>query len=290
MNAAEVRETGHLLQNLGWTELFAYLCPGAITLMSFTIWFRPDLAYSFGPEFAGSQFVIAISFLLVSYSVGLIVAAGSGAGAQRYLSAKYRREAGYSFNRVRWLLLWFFHRMPTPRLTERFVEARIRIQEELELYGGLPGLSQILSSWQNLATYRSVVVDRLPRPVALLMREAESVHRRRLFALGVAFAFMLLAVQAFGRLILFFCAGFGWGAFSRWCKDLPAGDLAALSATTILGALASFALRQVAGRAWEYEFLLTCSLTAEHPNPPVGAAETVKSPAKLLGPPPNLES
>lgn len=259
MNTAEVRELEHVLQNLGWTELFAYLCPGAITLLSIALWIEPDLGSIFGKELSKNEFVTAIVFLLISYAVGLLVASASEAGTNRTLLIKYGLQSGYKPRRF-WRFVWlFFFWVPSWRHTADSVRKRIRIQDALEV-SGIYGTSQTFNNWTSLATYRIMVAEQLHKPATLILREAESVHRRRLFALGVASAFMLLAIEAALRLLLGLLPEFvpDW-TLSCDVARLPKAPMPILWAITILGLLVSFGLRVVGGRLWEYEFLLTCS-------------------------------
>jgi hypothetical protein len=252
-----------LFENLGLADLFAYLCPGAITLLSFAFWTTPNLASILGTELAKNEFVVAVVFLLASYAVGLIVAAWSGEGAALYDRNRARRIAGYSMSPVLWFV-WLLHWIPRPKQSRETVEGNLRIQEGLDSYGGFPGLTQFLSSWDRPATYRVVILDQFPEAGKLMLKEADSATRRRLFALGVALAVMLLVIQAFARLLLMWMAHIGATAFLfGWVSVLPLGRPEALWAIVILGLLVSFALRRAAGRFWEYELLLTCSLQPE---------------------------
>lgn len=258
MSPAEVRETGHLLQNLGWTELFAYLCPGAITLMSLAFWIRPNLECTFGEQIAHNEFVVAIVFLLLSYAAGLPVAVASEAGANKYLLTIAERRMLEQKPNFRSRMLGFFFWIPQLRSTKESVRARLHVLKQIEGFG-LSGVST-LSSWTNLAIYRTLVAERLLHPATLVLQEAERVHRRRLFALGVGFALIVVSVQGLIRTILLVASEiFAKSPAALSLASLPATSLGALLSITLLTGAASFGLRWVAGRFWECKFLLTCS-------------------------------
>jgi hypothetical protein len=287
MNPAEFRETEDAVRHLGWTELFAYLCPGAITLLSIALWTRPDLADVLGVELGNNEFVTTIAFLLIAYAIGLMIATFSEAGANRYWIARLRRTAQgknktqskqtLKVNALYWAFLAFFFWLPQWRLLSEsvpeFVQERVRLQVELDRCG-LRGLSRGLTQWTIMATYRMIVAERLPHPAKLLFREAESVHRRRLFALGVATAFMLVALQVVVKMSL---GVFGLAPSSpvtRWLGPLVQKPSLPFILLALTAAAASFGLRYVAGRLWEYESLLTCSklLSLEDPVAQTAAA------------------
>ena len=267
MNTAEVREATHVLENLGWTELFAILCPGVITLLSIALWTRPKLADIFGTAMAHNEFVVAIVFLLVSYAVGLVVAVLSGEAADHYLNLLGQRNSHYEVNMFAWPVWWFFFWMPRRPTNRELVRAKLRIQLDLERFG-LHGLSGNLQQWTNLATYRTMVADCLARPAAFVLREAESAHRRRLFGLGVGSAAMLVSLQAIARIALRLLGHVFWRcAVPAWVAALPNTSTSALLSIAIAGMGGSFCLRFAAGRFFDYETLLTCSrpLSLEQP-------------------------
>jgi hypothetical protein len=288
MHPAEFRETEDALRHLGWTELFAYLCPGAITLLSIALWTQPDLADVLGVDLAKNEFVTTIAFLLISYAIGLMIATFSEAGANRYLDARLRRKTQrknktqnkkLKVNVFSWPLLTFFFWLPQWRLLDKpesvpqFVRERLRLHEELERCG-LRGLTKALTQWTIFATYRMVVAERLPQPARLLFRETESVHRRRLFALGVATAFMLLSVQVLIKMSLgLFSLAPGW-RITHWLGPLVEQPSLPFILLALTAAGASFGLRYVAGRLLEYESLLTFSklLSLEDPVTQTAAA------------------
>lgn len=268
MNTAEVREAEHALETLGWTEVFAYLCPGAITLMSLALWVKPNLEGIFGSELGKNEFVVALAFLLASYAAGLVVASWSALSAQFFLRFTWKLELRGRLFRLFllpiWWLLGFFLWIPQPRFkgNKSLIDSMIRVQQELERCG-FRSSNITLNMWgfsSYLATYRALVIGRLTGSVALLLKDAELVQRRRLFAFGSSFAFTLVALQALARIALLILREIPGFEFVRaWNKALPGDEPAWFCAIAILALLASLALRQVAGSNSIHEVHLTCS-------------------------------
>jgi hypothetical protein len=142
--------------------------------------------------------------------------------------------------------------MSPPKHDEFIVEAKIRIAESLERYGGLAGvrLSENPLGWLSL--YRSVVAGRPGAKDNPLLQAADSAHRRLGFALGTSLALLCVGLQALLRFLL----SFVW-QLAR--PPLPA--LGLLCIVGVGGVAASFALRWAAGRWWRQELLLTCAIT-----------------------------
>lgn len=275
LNTAEVREAEHALQHLGWTELFAYLCPGAIMLLSPALWITSDFAAKAGELLPHNEFISAILFLLLSYAIGLPVAQAAEAATNRYVTARLKRRAFQRSSRsVRrrltrnWLAWGAVAWIPEWPRSQHFVRQSLRLQDDIENLG-LPRLSITVNRWANLAIYRALIAERLGYPAVLVLREAETVHRRRLFAIGAASAMMLVAFQAGARMI--FVRLFAEGAATLF-GSCPTLSYTSLTAILLVSGALSITLRYVAGRFWEIEFLLTCSNPlnpglnkAEHP-------------------------
>jgi len=251
-----------VIEKLGLTEFLAYLCPGIIVLMSTFLWVRPDLIGIVGQEIARNQIIMGVSFLLLSYSAGLIIASWAAAGAHLFIRTRMGTPEGTHKILITLIPLWWFHWLAVPRQTRNIVEGRLRIAEGLDSYGGLPGLSILLSPWDNLTTYRIIMFNRMPDKAEPLFKEADAVRGRRLFALGVGLASMLLSSEALLRLLMAIVARLRPASlFSRLLENhLPPASAAVLLSIAVIGIAASFGLRQVAGRSWEYELLLTCSV------------------------------
>ena len=270
-----------LLEKLDLIELFAYLCPGIIVLYSSVFWAKPDLAVLLGDELAKHQLVVAALLIIASYTSGMLVASWSSAGADYYIRIyKNPQKIPTSWRRPIWWIVCFFHALPVPRSTSFLVEGQLQISEGIDKYAGVPGLSLLQNPWDRLATYRTIMSGRLGRKGRPILTEAQWVHRRLLFALGVALAVLIVGLQAIVRLLLYgfttwlpltskwllinFQAlplNFQVFPLTSWVESLPHTSLPSLVGIGIIGIASSLGLRKIAGRMWEYELLLTSSLT-----------------------------
>lgn len=254
-----------LLEKLDLVEFFAYLCPGIIILSSIVLW-RPNLTAVFGEEVAKHEVLVIIILLVVSYALGVMIASWSGAGADYYVRTyKNQQKQPAGWRRPAWWVILLFHWLPVPQSGRALVEKQLQISEALELHTGLQGLPILQNPWERLATYRILVSGKVGDKGRPILTEAEWVHRRLLFALGVALALLLLFLQATLRLLLL---GFhklklftlGPEDFTSWVDSLPAINVLTLLIIAAFSLTASFGLRRIAARWWQYELLLTCSL------------------------------
>ena len=138
-----------------------------------------------------------------------------------------------------------------PQINRFIAEGNLKITDDLSDLAHLQGLSILEIPWDRLVIYRTIIADWMGEKGKYILTEAESVHRRFLFSLGVAMALSLLTLQSLIRLIL---------CISPLCNSLPSCPLGLLVLITLLGELTSFRLRVVAGRWWEEELILTVSL------------------------------
>ena len=248
-----------ILEKLDLIELFAYLCPGAIVLFSTVLWMDQNTLNGLKEIFKEQQILGAIMSIIVSYAVGVMIALWSGVGADRYIRAHYKPNAApkEDWEALGWLALNLFHWIPVPRMNASIVEGQLRIAEALTRYTGLNNLSLMQNPWDRLATYRTIVSGRVGDEGRPILTEAEWVHRRLLFAIGVSLAVLLLALQALlGFLLILFHK-------LPVLAVLPSPHYSPgrLVLLTFIGLVSSFGLREMAGRWWEYELLLTCSLS-----------------------------
>jgi hypothetical protein len=242
-----------ILEKIGLSEFFAYICPGAILLFSLTLWLDPEkIAKFLGESFVKQQIVTAIFLLIFSYTLGLIISWWSISGADLFIRKKRRPQALQRKEKVLTGLLWVFHGLPEPRSNPSIVEAKLKMAEALEKYSGLQGLSLIETPWDWLVLYRTFMAGRVGDRGKHILMEADFIHRRFLFSQGVALAFFLLAVQSFIRLLIL---------LTPLNDSFPSIGLPWLVVIILLGASTSFGLRQVAGRWWEEELFLTSSFT-----------------------------
>ena len=250
-----------LIDRFGLNELLAYLCPGLFLLASVPMWIKPSFGALVGDKLAESPAVIAPVLLILAYATGLLVAAWAGHGANTYA----RRAAGRKHRlpsarwwtrfggRLPWCYLWGVHSMPLPRFNPSIVRAHLKVSILLAEYSGLQGLTGMESPWDRLAIFRAVVSGRVSPQGVPILAEAETVHRRLLFALSMALVSLIVAFEALVRLV----AAHTWLSARLPLPPMPAG----LVWTLLIGGVAASAgLRWVAGRWWQHELLLTCSL------------------------------
>jgi hypothetical protein len=243
-----------IFEKVGLSEFFAYVCPGVILFSSLALWVRPQaITDFFGNSIIGHEFLIIIFILIFCYTLGLIVASWSSGGGNLYIRLKRRgRTLKTRKDMVLQWLLWIPHGLPEPRSNASTVEGSLRMAEDLQGYSGLQGLSLFETPWDWLVLYRIVMTDRVGDQGRSILTEADSIHRRFLFCQAVAFAFFLVATQSFIRyLLLDTCLNNLFPSIS------PLG----LVVITLLGGFTSFGLRNVAGRWWEHELVLTSSIS-----------------------------
>jgi hypothetical protein len=246
-----------IFEKIGLSEFFAHICPGVILFSSFALWIEPQKIAAFlGKPIPGQEFLAVVFILIFCYTFGLIVASWSSRGADLYIRKKRRLQAFKNIkNRKGKILkgvLWVIHGLPEPRSHPSLVETKLRIAEDLQKYSGLQGLSLFETAWDWLVLYRTIMTDRVSDRGRFILTEADSIHRRFLFCQGVALAFLLVAVQTLIRFVLLSVP---------LNNPFTSNNHFWLVVITSLGAFASFCLRNVAGRLWEHELILTTSLT-----------------------------
>ena len=122
-------------------------------------------------------------------------------GCGRYVRARALQRMGTGGTSLFRSKAWAFFFWVPQGQTSDSIRDRIRIWEDLERLG-VRTAGKGVDSWAGLWKYRTLVAERLSQPAWLVVREAESIYRRRLFALGVASASMLVAVQGLARTVL----------------------------------------------------------------------------------------
>ena len=250
-----------LIDRFGLNELLAYLGPGLFLLASVPMWIKPNFGALFGDKLAESPVVVAPMLLILAYAVGLIISAWAGYGANAYArQAGARRHTARTphpwlrfMDALRWNYLRCFHQIPLPRANPSIVRAHLRVCAGLAEYAGLQGLTGLESPWDRLAMFRAIVAGRVSPQGGPILAEAEAVHRRLLFALSMALVALIVALEATARIVVVHTRLAGY-------LPLPPMPPALVWTLLILGVAASVGLRRVAGRWWEHELLLTCSL------------------------------
>ena len=205
-----------VLERIGLVDLFAYVCPGVIVLLSFTIWARPDPK----SELWKQQALIGVVAVLLAYMIGMIL---SSSYVQRLdARARARDHRGARSTLAAWL--W---PVPAPRITPEMVEVNLKINDEVGRLIGIPGLSRLTTPWEFLVLYRTLMVDRVGDKAKTVLSEADAFHRRFRFCVGTSLALSLVALQAATRLGLAVLQALGrLAGLGTWTCDGPAAGLA----------------------------------------------------------------
>jgi hypothetical protein len=241
-----------LLDQLGLSELFAHLFPGGILLSSLLLWVRPDELPFLLQAKEGWQYPASAAILLIAaYSVGLILSSLSS-----WLAAYAWRKWGRTNATPKWSQAWaallaLAGGVPRP-VALSFVRANFNLSAALVRLTRLEGLTSLEVPWERLVSYRTIAGDRIGEKARATIHEADALHRRFEFAKAMALVGALLALQGLAQLLLGFV---GWGE-----EALPPVRWGWLLGLVLVGFLSSWALRWAAGRCWEAELILTCSL------------------------------
>lgn len=252
-----------LVQQFGLFEILAHICPGVIVVASSLVWrdagFRP-----FAVMQTEDEIVRAIVFVVLAYTAGLITASLGNRIAADYYLLRGRRKLfrladagkGSSFrSRIQNVadafitaLGWFPEPLAgDPGFATAALEYNRRIDREIYENIALPGISTLSIPWDRFVLYRTIMANKATAKVHPVLDEAEVMHRRFLFSLGVALAFAFVTVECvFVAVVVLLRPG---GA-----------SLTTVSLLMLMGlgaALASVGLRVSAGRWWELEEILT---------------------------------
>ena len=224
------------------------------------LWVKPEFSDVLG-DLASQKVVVGLLLLIVSYTIGMIIASWSSAGSAHYIRNKRAREAGQLGDSRFWYwpilcLHWIRDPKPNQQAYLSIVKTNIRITEDLQKFGGLQGQSMAVSPWELLETYRVIMSGRIGCEGSPIVAEAESIHRRLIFTLGVSLALLILAVESTSRLIIFAIS-----EATIWDPKLPEISWPLLLALLVIPALGSIVLRLVAGHWWQYEIFLTRGIT-----------------------------
>jgi len=257
-----------ILERVGLVDLFAYLCPGIIVLLSFTLWLNLELK----SEPWKQQVVVLAAVFLLSYAIGIVL---SSSVVERWLARiRARGTLTHPTGFTGWI--GWLGPFPAPRVTPEMVEVNLRINEEVGRLIGVPGMARLVTPWEFLVLYRTLMAQRLGKAAKSLLAEAEAFHRRFRFCSGVSLACVVVVVQAAVRLIL----GIIQGVARTYGYCMPAGppklspevirvlpcplydvSLWFLLALMLFGTIAAVGLRHVGNHMWELERYLTFSLS-----------------------------
>lgn len=240
-----------LLDRIGLGAIFGALLPGAILLSSLGLWVTAEQFRQLLNLFKGHEVLFLVGVGICSYLLGVIVASLSGWGSGKFellrglcqimpLRQRWLSRVGLQL-RLMWLPFWL------PALRHDRPEVSYEAQSSMWELFERHRMELLEVPWEVLATYRTLVAGRLGAETKPILSAVESVHHRLLFALGVALALLLTAIQAAVWLFVY-----PWAPHAHWV-------LVFVGAVAL--AVSSFGLRWVAGRLWREAFYLTASLT-----------------------------
>ena len=176
-----------ILKDIGLTDFFRYVCPGAILLLSFLVWV-PVFVGSADREPIGTaasemSVLIAGGVVVLSYIVGLLLESLN----QTIYEKQFRdqRTIGTRMSRV-------MLGTRSPWIRPGLVDSRLKIQDYLEeeLNGEAP-----LDLFDLLELYRVVRADKLKCEAGSILERARTVHRQVRFSLGVSLALSIVALH-----------------------------------------------------------------------------------------------
>ena len=230
-------------------DFFAYICPGAILLLSLLFWFKPNFEY---PIFQ-KEFILVFLLLIVSYVLGLIIELYnclSEQSASSFFSP--RRPRNDRINQIVTDL--------AIRFSENLDDLELELFESSEELAFLGVLSNLDRSWERLFVYRTLMSDRLGDKGKTIIAEANNLRRRFLFSWGLALTLRVLALQALVRLLIFAIGNNYWDFLKQWDSSLPNIAPNILFSIAVGAFLLSFAMQLVANRFYNLEIYLTACL------------------------------
>jgi hypothetical protein len=261
------KESGNFFERIGLTEILGHIFPGAIALCSLLIWGTPDATQILGKDLAKSEIVVGAVVLIFAYACGLVISMWSLSGAEAYRRSFRPPSPKGLRGSIRFLRQWIAWRwlrmtvgLPETAAFGATMDAYLAIRELLERVYGLGSMVLLQQLGDQLTVFRALASDAFKDRVSGIVSEAETLHRRILFALGVALALLFLAYSAAGRLLVTGAATL-WGnkGLHDWHSQHPVSTI--LLAAVIGGSLyVSFKLRRVAAQCWDRELVLTLSI------------------------------
>ena len=183
------------LDRFGLGEVFAHICPGFVVILSSLLWWRPDSDSVLFKSTAGAVVVL----LLLSYTVGLVVASYLSIAEGRYLLARHRfRKQGW-LRRIPTGFVLLGCRFAAGKPDATLVDWATAIASTLRDLGAPIGLAQHIKSSERFGVFQAIARGRGMDDV---IEEAQGYRRRATFALGVGVALLATAGQMLLRLVL----------------------------------------------------------------------------------------
>lgn len=201
-----------ILEKFGLQEFLSTICPGFVLLLSSLVWVdfkRRDIDWK-----ALDSIVLGFGLLVLSYVFGILIA--NLIKLVRYwhkacekrlwtaISEHEKRRARFSGLRVRgWQLLRFFVAIPHIPIQDSEESLLVLLEYKESLKGSYLAPEEFLNRldrFEVLDLYRAFAAHEQKNDPHPLLKRADTMQARRLFAHGVGFAVMLIAVQVLFRL------------------------------------------------------------------------------------------
>ena len=255
-----------LFERFGITEILAHLFPGAIALCSLFVWGATNPEEVLGKKLA-SDLVVGAMLLIFAYACGLVISMWSLSGAETYRArpplTRPMHWKGYPSYIRRWIKsrwLRFAVGLPDPYASDATVYANLDVAEMLEGVYGVNSMPLLPQPGERLSLFRTIASDVFKEKISSIIAEAEILHRRLMFSLGVALALLFLALSTAARLFVAGLAAFWNNRQLRDWTQHHESSVVLLLVVTVGTLYASFKLRRVAAQCWERELVLTLSI------------------------------
>ncbi len=253
-----------IFEQYSLSELFAYVCPGTILLSSLLFWVDPK----FNSSFWQREFVAIFLLLVSSYILGLILASYNRIAEFRYERNKLSKTGKRFgiFTKILDLIFTFAASRKPKVVVKMTTNLKANIYDNIHnlpdrLSAPIDGLSR-LCSWEWLQMCRTLLANYTGEKHKAILAEAERLHRRFLFSMGVALALFLVAFQALLRFIIFALGNF-WDFLNQWCNTLPNVNPFLLIIIAVLGFWSSSEMRRIADNISYRELYLIANCMPE---------------------------
>lgn len=182
------------LDRFGLGEVFAHILPGFVVLLSTLVWWSVD---DESLLFESSLAAIAI-LLLVSYTIGLVIASYLTIAEGRYLLARHQYRKQRWLRRIPTGLILLACRYASPKPDIILTDWVTGIAATLRDLGAPIGLTQHIKTSERLGVFQAIARG---RGLDDIIEEAQGYRRRAMYAMGVGIALALAAAQMLGRVV-----------------------------------------------------------------------------------------
>lgn len=260
------------LKYTGVGEIFRYVCPGGILLLSLGVW--RNVGFSL-PEVgwvgeADREWVLVAGGLIMAYVTGLVLESVNQRIFGYFMIGRYRIhegavESGNERRGVRFRCLLFLLGTAVPPI-EKVVVERAIVLHDIENMTRNRKTDEYRTFFHSLIPYDFLEMYRTVKAQDPMLRsssifeQATTVHRQVRFSLGTSLAFAVVAVHTFvcGAIIVLQECERLWAGTA--CEQ-PLGSVSVLLLWVVVARLMTGQLSRVAKEKWIEEHRLTASLT-----------------------------